>query len=79
MRSPSTRRVWIEIIFVATDSRNYPASPSTRRVWIEISKISRPRLNDAASPSTRRVWIEMHSKYIGFNGASVTLHPEGVD
>ena len=33
--SPSTRRVWIEIMLAST-GRTVFSSPSTRRVWIEI-------------------------------------------
>ena len=36
-KSPSTRRVWIEIYIGAAGSSR-DGSPSTRRVWIEILK-----------------------------------------
>ena len=35
-KSPSTRRVWIEIVAKAVKGGYIVLSPSTRRVWIEI-------------------------------------------
>ena len=55
--SPSTRRVWIEMLSTAP-WYNDQRSPSTRRVWIEIGYHS-PRVRGRQSPSTRRVWIEI--------------------
>ena len=38
-KSPSMRRVWIEMGTAALPTLS-PASPSMRRVWIEISRLS---------------------------------------
>ena len=57
-RSPSTRRVWIEIRRICTVLASGVSSPSTRRVWIEIISLSWSSVF-VSSPSTRRVWIEI--------------------
>ena len=76
--SPSTRRVWIEIILAALWTLK-PESPSTRRVWIEIARLALFQRAVVPSPSTRRVWIEIVSARRFSAGCPVTLHTEGVD
>ena len=56
-RSPSMRRVWIEIC-TAISSCSAFMSPSMRRVWIEIAQPLQ-KTTGRMSPSMRRVWIEM--------------------
>ena len=34
--SPSTRKVWIEILLLYSNRQKIAMSPSTRKVWIEI-------------------------------------------
>ena len=79
MRSPSTRRAWIEISPRASFS--CPArSPSTRRAWIEIQLLSEKASRRQLSPSTRRAWIEIPPWLCAARiRAVVALHPEGVD
>ncbi len=76
-KSPSTRRVWIEIL-VIWYSRTRVRSPSTRRVWIEMVVV-RLLMKVVPSPSTRRVWIEINTWCLYFFKVTVTLHAEGVD
>ena len=55
--SPSTRRVWIEIINFRKACQPV-LSPSARRVWIEIGSLV-ISISTSGSPSARRVWIEI--------------------
>ena len=57
VRSPSSRRAWIEMArFCGASVKSW--SPSSRRAWIEISK-SPLFSSNFASPSSRRAWIEI--------------------
>ena len=43
LQSPSTRKVWIEIIYILVYFSYTKGSPSTRKVWIEIQALSLPQ------------------------------------
>ena len=42
VKSPSLRRVWVEIVNVAWTYYNEDTSPSLRRVWVEIYVYIKP-------------------------------------
>ena len=78
VKSPSTRRAWIEIIYEVLPAI-LELSPSTRRAWIEI-KLS---LNAAVDSP-----VALHPEGVDRNKQlchafilciAVALHPEGVD
>ena len=57
-RSPSARKVWIEINAGDSSNNQVFTSPSARKVWIEmICRIYILRIRK--SPSARKVWIEI--------------------
>ena len=76
VKSPSTRRAWIEIIYEVLPAI-LELSPSTRRAWIEI-KLS---LNAAVDSP-----VALHPEGVDRNNMAkidiskidVALHPEGV-
>ena len=78
MRSPSARKVWIEIDIVLTDD-NFASSPSARKVWIEIPRSIEVWNSDKTSPSARKVWIEMDIDHMIAEKTGVTFRKEGVD
>ena len=57
VRSPSSRRAWIEISQVSA-TVTWKTSPSSRRAWIEMTLILVMAV-DYMSPSSRRAWIEI--------------------
>ena len=76
--SPSTRRVWIEIVHSLALNR-LNASPSTRRVWIEIG-CRRPLVaGGLVTLHTEGVDRNFHVKQKPKIRMKVTLHTEGVD
>ena len=56
-RSPSARKVWIEINVIIQNTQR-GMSPSARKVWIEMATLSGTSLING-SPSARKVWIEI--------------------
>ncbi len=59
VRSPSSRRAWIEIVPSLIQSLERVGSPSSRRAWIEIRPAARRWRPAPRSPSSRRAWIEI--------------------
>ena len=57
-RSPSARKVWIEIARSAYSFAQL-LSPSARKVWIEMMKSNKNIEVNIKSPSARKVWIEI--------------------
>ena len=79
-RSPSARKVWIEINCEMELEMNFDGSPSARKVWIEIIKNALLMSRSNRSPSARKVWIEI--RFIcppKPDDVSVTFREEGVD
>ena len=58
MKSPSSRRAWIEIRQCGLWQLSV-GSPSSRRAWIEIRLYELHRHCNQRSPSSRRAWIEI--------------------
>ena len=75
--SPSSQRVWIEILS-CTVSETFCPSPSSQRVWIEII-VSILDISVILSPSSQRVWIEISDIFSHSSIIIVALFTEGVD
>ena len=58
MKSPSARKVWIEIVVLKIQRNIRLASPSARKVWIEIEKYAEA-FKRVESPSTGKVWTKI--------------------
>ena len=78
--SPSSRRAWIEILYLSTAGSGGQLSPSSRRAWIEIRSGSMRRL--------RRSWVALLAEGVDrnkntlqsrLNDPKVALLAEGVD
>ena len=76
--SPSSRRAWIEILYLHHGRRNRPvallAEGVDRNIVVTLSAAVLPR-----SPSSRRAWIEIHVFSSLCTRLSVALLAEGVD
>ena len=75
LRSPSARKVWIEMVLPNLFFVISCSSPSARKVWIEISNNIR-WASLIRSPSARKVWIEIYPHYLGDNAKGCHL-PQG--
>ena len=78
VRSPSTRRVWIEIWKAVTTVPARLRHPPRGGCGLKFHAWPRAHLL-SPSPSTRRVWIEMYTPWDARSVLLVTLHAEGVD
>ena len=78
-KSPSARKVWIEIDTVSCVLKQGTRSPSARKVWIEIDTKRYTIISVKGSPSARKVWIEIVSPDLSGFGIVVTFREEGVD
>ena len=58
-KSPSARKVWIEIKTENYLNEKGRMSPSARKVWIEIKNWKLFERKGPKSPSARKVWIEI--------------------
>ena len=77
-RSPSTRRVWIEINEELSELRTELGHPPHGGCGLKFANVLLSATDDV-SPSTRRVWIEILSITLNSAPFLVTLHTEGVD
>ena len=64
-RSPSTRRVWIEIVVYLLIFVNLNSHPPHGGCGLKLNRQARSRRN-FGSPSTRRVWIEIALVFVVF-------------
>ena len=79
LRSPSTRRAWIEIAPAQTYLPETLPSPSTRRAWIEICKEVRKIRYHKVALHPEGVDRNVFQPVVLCIYAAVALHPEGVD
>ena len=78
MRSPSTRRAWIEIELTTAEILQLE-SPSTRRAWIEIHADLAQLVKQNVALHPEGVDRNLGAFAMQEEGEKVALHPEGVD
>ena len=77
VKSPSTRRAWIEIIYEVLPAI-LELSPSTRRAWIEIKLSLNAAVDSPVALHPEGVDRNLIHDYFFAKSLDVALHPEGV-
>ena len=79
MRSPSSQRVWIEIIHGWRRILSTWSSPSSQRVWIEIYSLQIIHFSSTSHPLHRGCGLKYYRRKSKKIHSAVTLFTEGVD